>query len=64
MKHLIKAKVDRLLLKGVTLEQQEKALYNEIEMLMDHDRILQAIDARKELTYVNELLNEEQIKYK
>ena len=64
MKHLIKAKVDRLLLKGVTLEQQEKALYNEIEMLMDNDRIVQAIDARKELTYVNQLLNEEQIKYK
>ncbi len=63
MKHLIKAKVDRLLLKGVTLEQQEKALYNEIEMLMDNDRIVQAIDARKELMYVNELLhNEEQIK--
>ena len=57
MKHLIKAKVDRLLLKGVTLEQQEKALYNEIDFLEDNDRLCQAIDARKELTYVNELLN-------
>ena len=47
---------------GVTLEQLQDKLFNEYEMLMDNDRLLQAIDAKKDLNIVNEWIHIENTK--
>ena len=44
---------------GVTLAQLRNKLYNEVDFLEDNDRVLQAIDARKDLRIVEEWIETE-----
>ena len=53
MRILREKRLNHELRNGVTLEQLQDKLFNEYEMLMDNDRLLQAIDAKKDLNIVN-----------
>ena len=62
MRILREKRLNHELRNGVTLEQLQDKLFNEYEMLMDNDRLLQAIDAEKDLNIVNEWIHIENTK--
>ena len=77
MRVLREKRLNHELMNGVTLTQLRNKLINDIELLEDNDRLLQAIDTNKDLKIVNEWieiefksfldahnLNEEQLKDK
>ena len=54
MRILREKRLNHELMNGVTLTQLRDKLRNEIDFLEDNDRLLQAIDANKDLNIVNE----------
>ena len=54
MRILREKRLNQELMNGVTLTQLRDKLFQEKELLMDNDRLLQAIDAQKDLNIVNE----------
>ena len=54
MRILREKRLNQELINGVTLTQLKNKLYNEVDFLEDNDRILQAIDAKKDLSIVEE----------
>jgi len=54
MRILREKRLNQELMNGVTLTQLRDKLRNEIDFLEDNDRLLQAIDANKDLKIVNE----------
>ena len=54
MRILREKRLNQELINGVTLTQLRAKLYNEVDFLEDNDRILQAIDAKKDLSIVEE----------
>ncbi len=54
MRILREKRLNQELINGVTLTQLRDKLYNEKEMLMDHDRLFQAIEVQKDLNIVQE----------
>ena len=60
MRILREKRLNHELMNGVTLTQLRNKLYNEKELLMDNDRMLQAIDTQKDINIVEEWI---QIEY-
>jgi len=54
MRILREKRLNQELINGVTLTQLRDKLRNEIDFLEDNDRLLQAIDAKKDLNIVDE----------
>ena len=54
MRILREKRLNQELINGVTLAQLRTKLYNEMDFLEDNDRLLQAIDAKKDLSIVEE----------
>jgi len=54
MRILREKRLNHELMNGVSLQELESKLSNEIELLRDNDRLLQAIDAQKDLNIVRE----------
>jgi len=61
MRVLREKRLNKELMNGITLKQLQDKLYNEYELLMDNDRLLQAIDVKKDLDIVNEWIHNENI---
>ena len=59
MRILREKRLNQELINGVTLAQLRNKLYNEVDFLEDNDRVLQAIDARKDLRIVEEWIETE-----
>ena len=59
MRILREKRLNQELMNGVTLTQLKNKLYNEVDFLEDNDRVLQAIDARKDLKIVEEWIRME-----
>ena len=59
MRILREKRLNQELINGVTLTQLRAKLYNEVDFLEDNDRVLQAIDARKDLRIVEEWIETE-----
>ena len=59
MRILREKRLNQELMNGVTLAQLRNKLYNEVDFLEDNDRVLQAIDARKDLRIVEEWIETE-----
>lgn len=62
MRILREKRLNHELRNGVTLIQLRDKLINEIEILEDNDRLLQAIDANKDLKIVQEWIQIETTK--
>ena len=60
MRILREKRLNHELMNGVTLTQLRNKLYQDKELLMDNDRLLQAIDVQKDLNIVEEWI---QIEY-
>ena len=60
MRILREKRLNHELMNGVTLTQLRNKLYNEKELLMDNDRMLQAIGVQKDINIVEEWI---QIEY-
>ena len=60
MRILREKRLNHELMNGVTLTQLRNKLYQDKELLMDNDRMLQAIDVQKDLNIVEEWI---QIEY-
>ena len=57
MRILREKRLNHELRNGVTLTQLRDKLYDDKEMLMDHDRLFQAIEVQKDLNIVQEWIN-------
>lgn len=57
MRVLREKRLNHELMNGVSLQELESKLWNEIELLKDNDRLLQAIDAQKDLNIVREWIH-------
>ena len=60
MRILREKRLNHELMNGVTLTQLRNKLYQDKELLMDNDRMLQAIDTQKDINIVEEWI---QIEY-
>jgi len=54
MRILREKRLNQELMNGVTLTQLKNKLYNELDFLYDNDRLLQAIDCKKDINIVEE----------
>lgn len=54
MRILREKRLNHELMNGVTLTQLRDKLFQDKELLMDNDRLLQAIEVQKDLNIVNE----------
>tara|TARA_R100001463_G_scaffold119626_1_gene175537 strand:+ start:313 stop:513 length:201 start_codon:yes stop_codon:yes gene_type:complete len=54
MRILREKRLNQELMNGVTLTQLRNKLFQDKELLMDNDRLLQAIDVQKDLNIVQE----------
>ena len=54
MRILREKRLNQELINGVTLTELKDKLYNEMDFLQDNDRVLQAMDAYKDIKIVEE----------
>jgi len=54
MRILREKRLNQELINGVTLTELKDKLYNEMDILQDNDRLLQAMDAYKDIKIVEE----------